>query len=1830
MEFQIEIDQESHFDQVAKDIPDIVSYQLQNIMDSCLKELKLDDQVFIIDKMVLDLGVLDLSNFKNILADRFKIQFLNEIKKQLLTNHSSKLSQEELSFAIFNFFVMQGARPWWLVSQVRNFGGFAQQAFSLKPRKFTQNIRFLMRRPLYKRRILENISEDLLIDVLTVDKRLDRPIYKDSIYSVKGLFKRKYRHWNESKISSAFKEIILHLFLDPNRIDQPWKLELAIFNAIQQNHPELVMDESIRKWQKNKQGENQKSTKDLENTSGNKREIVQTVDFEFLQSFQFYLQNGYRKPGNSSLPYKFNDVNNLFQFLISNHLDQVVELLLALGKKNAIKKRFLETISQELISRFFGLVAPSKQKLLEWVIDVFEQVQEEYRPINQTFINVKKSINEITFELFLNQKLTSINDENYLRLLFKQTARKFGVGYKTLLFFTIKSLSFGVKKYLNFKFQEILLSIYAKDFLKSKRNSSRERVLFAADVPEDKWELENYQNLDFVTNLFLDFAKQSQVKLSAQAKEWLKTKLETISLLKTADLIQVWEEFASKFSIAPHQLILFVLIQKNKNPTIHLSSESFKLLKKKYQFSGIFADKKPNVSELILTFQTHKKWISSQTLKDMLMRIDVKNQVEKLDFRVIVDLICPGIFPVVENYLRWLDELLLVNQLQSKKKKVYNWFFHLLLEVSKKNVSLEYFQLKTREFLELVEPISIGLPTSNPKTRAHSANPKEMNGAESFHQTSVYDHHSSKSAHAFFRIVEILGKQSVLQIFPDSKKFGDKILYQLLTTKYQSEFFSLLKKHQFNKELRDYVLSQAPLWLKKDLLQFINKSSIDPWHITIGRVKDYFEKTNWLKTKDQYLVDFIEKTFWAEIFESSVFSFEELVHLVIQRALLKNQMSNKFWEDYSDFKSSQNSSEIVQNISFPIAQLRQLSGFGFLDYVEVLGKKKSKINESFQLLERILYDFDFPAAHSFEGYEVGDFKSYIQKLVKTNKKMLVSLLTRVESPFLLQRFLGLLDENTLKFLIDETFKNKGFIAGFKRLETIILFFRIKDKSKIIRLYKRWMESVIFDLPHQTNPAQLAAQFLKMLIEEDLVSHEKMIAEVDWKMFIERLEFDEKSSILFFEKLAQFDSKLFLGEKFLNIKNDSPSFLEGKDPLQLVFYPNRLSFKDYTNLVEHLFEIKLLNPVHRQYLMDWVSFAAHYQSKKYLQLVLKLYFLRKLDSVSTVFGLKAQLVPAFVSNLNFDLPELRLFLSRLSYMPTLIAGVPWVSPQNLGKVELENWRETWESINRRLAEKDEKEAWEELVFQLFLSESKEYWTNKETFNSFNSLISSKLNSIPFDELFTYKIHPDRFLDLIEIKSSSVIYAYFVSGKDPHFKTLKGKKFLLTWIQEFFDQTNEEIQSQFMALFYKVFYQSALSQNQSLVFFLKGFFAFEAAQKAFRVVTEKMPSQIREFYEAHPAFFGTVISKDSVLNLSTLEVCRLFLETGILPKGLSGLEELGRELVKLKSQELKQFRILIHASLQSERGKLHFQKLAAYMDESWFLELIHPQLSKDLGELSTFLRSKGRTNFFEDLRINQKLDRLVAIALRWARRPVSVKSSLEILVGLLEKWVDLVDPELLVGIFETNKKLPELLVLLKNSSSRLKKILEEEATEDEKEEKKIIPVELEPVDYGEGVSIANAGLVLFWPFYGRFFNALGMIGREGMKGEDIRERAIQLLQYIATGKTEFEEWDLTLNKILCGAAPDFPVGTKIELTDEEEELCEKLILGTIYNWEKLRGTRLETFRETFVRRDGMLYRKENRWELVVENKAYDVLMDTLTWNITMINLSWMNTRINVTWR
>jgi hypothetical protein len=169
-------------------------------------------------------------------------------------------------------------------------------------------------------------------------------------------------------------------------------------------------------------------------------------------------------------------------------------------------------------------------------------------------------------------------------------------------------------------------------------------------------------------------------------------------------------------------------------------------------------------------------------------------------------------------------------------------------------------------------------------------------------------------------------------------------------------------------------------------------------------------------------------------------------------------------------------------------------------------------------------------------------------------------------------------------------------------------------------------------------------------------------------------------------------------------------------------------------------------------------------------------------------------------------------------------------------------------------------------------------------------------------------------------------------------------------------------------------------------------------------------------------------------------------------------------------------------------------------------------------------------------------------------------------------------------------------------------------------------------GEPFYIQNAGAVLLWPFLDRYFRTLGLLEQNDFRGEAERNRAIHLVQYLATGTLETAEHELLLNKILCGAPAEGPLDAVDPVTGEEESLSMQLLRGMIANWTKLRNTSIAGLRQSFLVREGrMLHRdSDDAWSLTVSAKAYDMLLDSLPWRFSTIRLPWMQTVLHVKWR
>ncbi|MGK5011327.1 contractile injection system tape measure protein [Janthinobacterium sp. MDB2-8] len=164
------------------------------------------------------------------------------------------------------------------------------------------------------------------------------------------------------------------------------------------------------------------------------------------------------------------------------------------------------------------------------------------------------------------------------------------------------------------------------------------------------------------------------------------------------------------------------------------------------------------------------------------------------------------------------------------------------------------------------------------------------------------------------------------------------------------------------------------------------------------------------------------------------------------------------------------------------------------------------------------------------------------------------------------------------------------------------------------------------------------------------------------------------------------------------------------------------------------------------------------------------------------------------------------------------------------------------------------------------------------------------------------------------------------------------------------------------------------------------------------------------------------------------------------------------------------------------------------------------------------------------------------------------------------------------------------------------------------------------------IANAGLVLVHPFLPRLFKKLDLLttgdnGRPQLLGEH-GARAVQLLQYLADGRTNAPEPELVLNRLLCGLSPDFPA-PPIDLSDEETAAGNQLLGAVIGNWPNMQKTSPEALRETFLQRDGRLQWIDGQCSLTIARKTVDVLVDQVAWGFAVIQHPWMRQTLNVTW-
>lgn len=162
--------------------------------------------------------------------------------------------------------------------------------------------------------------------------------------------------------------------------------------------------------------------------------------------------------------------------------------------------------------------------------------------------------------------------------------------------------------------------------------------------------------------------------------------------------------------------------------------------------------------------------------------------------------------------------------------------------------------------------------------------------------------------------------------------------------------------------------------------------------------------------------------------------------------------------------------------------------------------------------------------------------------------------------------------------------------------------------------------------------------------------------------------------------------------------------------------------------------------------------------------------------------------------------------------------------------------------------------------------------------------------------------------------------------------------------------------------------------------------------------------------------------------------------------------------------------------------------------------------------------------------------------------------------------------------------------------------------------------------ESSSIGNAGLVLIALYLPAFFRNIGLL--EDGKLTDI-PRTVVLLRYLVYESEVFQEFEVVLEKILCGVPLAASVEAGHRISIEEKEQAEALLQSVIEHWTVLKNTTPSGLRNSFLQREGRIVFKNNQWELAVQKQAHDILLEYIPWNISLIKLPWMEHLLTVKW-
>ncbi|MCB9296410.1 MAG: hypothetical protein H6559_25325 [Lewinellaceae bacterium] len=420
------------------------------------------------------------------------------------------------------------------------------------------------------------------------------------------------------------------------------------------------------------------------------------------------------------------------------------------------------------------------------------------------------------------------------------------------------------------------------------------------------------------------------------------------------------------------------------------------------------------------------------------------------------------------------------------------------------------------------------------------------------------------------------------------------------------------------------------------------------------------------------------------------------------------------------------------------------------------------------------------------------------------------------------------------------------------------------------------------------------------------------------------------------------------------------------------------------------------------------------------------------------------------------------------------------------------------------------------------------------------------------------------------------------------------------------------------------------GRSLVHFLS-----QASGRA-RAYTERLVGQAAQSLSL--PFYGTFLPPSASPSERAPSFARFksFLKKGDLYHlGINKPRELNPYVLALiASSERK----MVNVFKQLPDAYFSARILALYLDDNAklrLLEVLAPLYAEDSGEWASLFQDMSAPAE-ADIQLDGLKEAIWVSILMSMTAPEKGPSAIQTFIAEnLEKRITTegIAPEIIIqgldkaaGKMSSGKRTEWMAAIKKEIQERLEQPADRLSSEPPFPDDKF----KEPMSEPQGISIENAGLVLLWPYWKLLFERLELVADDDFVSLESRQRAVHILQYLATGETQTPEPLLAFNKWICNLPLAAPVPYEIDLDAESRELMDGLLLSVNQRWKPLQNSGIEALRQTFLQRRGILRLDTEKPRLTVQRKeGIDALLGALPWSFGIVNLPWKPHPLYVEW-